>query len=68
MIYYHTPKQKKIKFKPGTKLNHNVYIFFRNPTTDFSLTSANKPQSYFCFITARLKSIVTVERAAQIAG
>ena len=25
IIYYHTPKQKKIKFKPGTKLNHNIY-------------------------------------------
>ena len=36
-----------------------------NPKTDFSLTSANKPQS---FISASLKSIVNVELAAQIAG
>ena len=24
--HYHTQKQKKIKFKPGIKLNHNIYI------------------------------------------
>ena len=23
--YYHTQKQRKIKFKPKTKLNHNIY-------------------------------------------
>ena len=33
--------------------------------TDFSLTSANKPQSRSCFISASLKSIVTVELGAQ---
>ena len=26
IIYYHTQKQRKIKFKPKTKLNHNMYI------------------------------------------
>ena len=26
IIHYHTQKQKKIKFKPGIKLNHNIYI------------------------------------------
>ena len=25
IIYYHTPKQRKIEFKPRTKLNHNIY-------------------------------------------
>ena len=25
-IDYHTPKQRKIKFKPRIKLNHNTYI------------------------------------------
>ena len=25
-IRYHTPKQRKIKFKPRIKLNHNIYI------------------------------------------
>ena len=25
IIYYHTPKQRKIEFRPRTKLNHNVY-------------------------------------------
>ena len=25
-IHYHTPKQKKIKFKPRIKLNHNIYM------------------------------------------
>ena len=28
IIHYHTPKQKKIKFKPRIKLNHNRYIAF----------------------------------------
>ena len=26
IIYYHTQKQRKIKFKPRTKLNHNIYM------------------------------------------
>ena len=26
IIHYHTPKQRKIKFKPRIKLNHNIYI------------------------------------------
>ena len=26
IIHYHTQKQKKRKFKPGIKLNHNIYI------------------------------------------
>ena len=26
IIYYHTQTQRKIKFKPGIKLNHNIYI------------------------------------------
>ena len=49
-------------------------IFFKqclllcNPKTDFSLTSANKPQELPSFISAILKSIVTVELAAQIPG
>ena len=25
IIYYHTPKQREIKFKPRIKLNHNIY-------------------------------------------
>ena len=25
IIYYYTQKQRKIKFKPKTKLNHNIY-------------------------------------------
>ena len=25
IIYYHTQKQKKIKFKPRIKLKHNIY-------------------------------------------
>ena len=25
IIYYHTQKQRKRKFKPKTKLNHNIY-------------------------------------------
>ena len=26
IIHYHTPKQRKIKFKPRINLNHNIYI------------------------------------------
>ena len=26
IIHYHTQKQRKIKFKPRIKLNHNIYI------------------------------------------
>ena len=26
IIHYHTQKQKKIKFKPSIKLNHNIYV------------------------------------------
>ena len=25
IVDYHTPKQRKIKFKPRIKLNHNIY-------------------------------------------
>ena len=25
IIHYHTQKQKKMKFKPGIKMNHNIY-------------------------------------------
>ena len=28
IIYYHTQKQWKIKFKPRTKLNHNIYKLY----------------------------------------
>ena len=28
--HYHTQKQKKIKFKPRIKLNHNIYITKKN--------------------------------------
>ena len=27
IIYYHTQKQRRINFKPRTKLNHNIYKF-----------------------------------------
>ena len=27
IIDYHTPKQRKIKFKARIKLNHNIYIY-----------------------------------------
>ena len=30
IIHYHTQKQKKIKFKPRIKLNHNTYIRTRH--------------------------------------
>ena len=26
IIHYHTQKQRKIKFEPRIKLNHNIYI------------------------------------------
>ena len=26
VIHYHTQKQRKIKFKPRKKLNHNIYM------------------------------------------
>ena len=26
IIDYHTPKERKIKFKPRIKLNHNIYM------------------------------------------
>ena len=26
IIHYHTQKQRKIKFKPRKKLNHNIYM------------------------------------------
>ena len=35
IIYYHTPKLKKIKFKPGTKLNHNIYISHNEKFNEF---------------------------------
>ena len=28
IIHYHTPKQRKIKFKPRIKLDYNIYIWF----------------------------------------
>ena len=28
IIYYHTPTQKKLKFKPATKLNHNSHNYY----------------------------------------
>ena len=28
--HYHTQKQKKIKFKPGIILNHNIYLTKKN--------------------------------------
>ena len=28
IIHYHTPKQKKIKFKPKIKLNRNRYFVY----------------------------------------
>ena len=33
IIYYHIPKQKKIKFKLGTKLNHNTYKLINTKLT-----------------------------------
>ena len=27
IVHYHIQKQKKIKFKPGIKLNHHSYIY-----------------------------------------
>ena len=27
-IYYHSPKQKEVKFKPRIKLNHNIIIHY----------------------------------------
>ena len=32
IIYYNTQKQRKIKFKPRTKLNHNMYMAVTNET------------------------------------
>ena len=29
IVYYHTQKQKKIKFKPRIKLNHNIFNWSR---------------------------------------
>ena len=43
----------------------------RNPKTDFSITSTNKPQELFSFKSASWKSIVTrgpIELAAQNPG
>ena len=61
----------KRSFLSDTTMN-NIHIFndkVRNPTTDFSLISENKPQSSLTsFISASLKAIVTVELAAQNAG
>ena len=31
IIYYYTQKQRKIKFKPKTKLNHNIYCYAFRP-------------------------------------
>ena len=31
-VHYHTQKQKKIKFKPRIKLNHNIYITKKKKT------------------------------------
>ena len=35
VIHYHTPKQRKTKFKPRKKLNHNIYIKTSNDITFF---------------------------------
>ena len=32
IIYYHTQKQRKIKFQPRTKLNHIMYMAVTNET------------------------------------
>ena len=29
-IHSHTPKQRKVKFKPRIKLNHNIYALWRD--------------------------------------
>ena len=31
IIHYHTQKQKKIKFEPRIKLNHNIHTCFAGP-------------------------------------
>ena len=43
ILHYHTRKQRKIKFKPGIKLNHNIYKFsdlgdLSNPVGSLSRT------------------------------
>ena len=30
IIHYLTPKQREIKFKPGMKLNHSIYMYLNN--------------------------------------
>ena len=44
IIHYHTQKQKKIKFKPRMKLNHNMYInteYFLNLHAGLKTVSSN---------------------------
>ena len=35
IIHYHTQKQRKIKFKPRKKLNHNIYMVVHVLNTAF---------------------------------
>ena len=47
IIYYHTQKQKKIKFKLKTKLNHNIYLasFWRKYISDLiRLIGSKRPK------------------------
>ena len=43
IIHYQTPKQREIKFKPRTKLNHNIYNkpWWQGHSTLFVLTSCH---------------------------
>ena len=42
IIHYHTPKQKKIKFKQGIKLNHHSYIIMQSKQKLHYKTPAHK--------------------------
>ena len=42
IIHYHTPKQRKIKFKPTIKLNHNMYI--QSDLKSINLHYTNSPR------------------------
>ena len=37
IIHYHTQKQRKIKFKPRIKLNHNMYV--RHPYAEIVIST-----------------------------
>ena len=41
IVHYHTPKQKKIKFKQGIKLNHHSYYMWFKQKLDYK-TPAHK--------------------------